>query len=188
MVAQARSGALGAVADAIGFTQSSEESVGRLLRALVAMRPDGRYLELGTGVGQGTNWLVSSMTEHGHLVTVELEQDLQAAARDALGDDERISWALGDGSGWLRDAVTRSEEFDGVFADTWPGKFHDRDLALQLVKPGGWYLVDDLLPQPSWPDGHQEQVDRLMTELSGMAGWTCEYLALGSGVMFCVRG
>ena len=171
-----------------GFIQNSEEVVGRLLRLLVAMRPGGRYLELGTGMGAGLVWLVSALGDDGGVVTVELDAELQAVARDELGADDRITWFLGDGSVWLRTAVVDGEgTFDGVFADTWPGKYHDRDLAMRLVKHGGWYLVDDLHPQPGWPVGHQANVDALMAELAALESWTTECLDMGSGVMLCVK-
>ena len=179
---------LSAMADEAGFVQSSEEQVGRLLRLLVALRPGGRYLELGTGMGAGLAWLLSTLDAGGEVVTVELEADLQEVARAEFGADERVAWVVGDGSAWLRDAVGEHEgTFDGVFADTWPGKYHDRDLAMRLVKPEGWYLVDDLYPQPGWPDGHQTSVDALVDDLSSLASWNTEFLDLGSGVMLCIR-
>ena len=34
-----------------------------------------------------------------------------------------------------------------------------------MLKKGGLYLIDDMLPQPNWPDGHSENVRKLMKEL-----------------------
>lgn len=171
-----------------GFVQNSEHLVGQVLRLLVALRPSGRYLELGTGVGAGLVWLVSALGADGQVVTVELEAELQALAREEVGEDDRLSWVLEDGSAWLRTAADQAGTFDGVFADTWPGKYHDRDLAMSLIKPGGWYLIDDLYPQPGWPDGHQANVDILMAELGELESWTTELLHVGSGVMLCIKG
>ena len=176
-------------ANEAGFVQSSEALVGCLLRLLVAIRPGGRYLELGTGMGVGLTWLPSALGADGEIVTVELKAEEQAVARGELGGDDRITWVVGDGSVWLRDAVVELEAtFDGVFADTWPGKYHDRDLAMRLVKPGGWYVVDDLYPQPGWPEGHQASVDRLVADLTALEAWTTELLEVGSGIIVCVRG
>ena len=176
-------------ANEAGFVQSSEALVGCLLRLLVAIRPGGRYLELGTGMGVGLTWLLSALGADGEIVTVELKAEEQAVARGELGGDDRITWVVGDGSVWLRDAVVELEAtFDGVFADTWPGKYHDRDLAMRLVKPGGWYVVDDLYPQPGWPEGHQASVDRLVADLTALEAWTTELLEVGSGIIVCVRG
>ena len=179
--------ALTAAAEDLGFVQSSEGDLGRLLRLLVASRPGGSFLELGTGVGYGAAWLLDGMDADSRLVSVELEDDLQRIARATFDDDPRVEWMLGDGSEWLREAVARPERFDVVFADTWPGKYHDRDLAMELVKPHGWFVLDDLYPQPGWPDGHQANVDRLIADMQSVDGWRTEFLPWGSGLMLCVR-
>lgn len=44
-----------------GFDMVSELKVGALLAALAATKPGGRFLELGTGTGHGTAWLLSGM-------------------------------------------------------------------------------------------------------------------------------
>jgi len=38
----------------IGFSMASESQTGSLLRTLVASKPGGRFLELGTGTGVAT--------------------------------------------------------------------------------------------------------------------------------------
>ncbi len=53
--------ALRAGARRAGFSLSCEERTGNLLALLAATRPAGRILELGTGVGEGTAWLLSGM-------------------------------------------------------------------------------------------------------------------------------
>src|SRR5262245_29889350 len=45
----------------LGFTMASEPKTGSLLRAMAAAKPGGRLLELGTGTGIGTAWLLSGM-------------------------------------------------------------------------------------------------------------------------------
>ena len=44
----------------LGFAQSSDPLTGALLRSLAAAKPDGSVLELGTGVGMSTAWLLES--------------------------------------------------------------------------------------------------------------------------------
>jgi len=41
-----------------------------------------------------------------------------------------------------------------VFADALAGKYDGLSEALCVVKAGGFYVIDDMLPQPNWPDGH----------------------------------
>ncbi|MER5762028.1 class I SAM-dependent methyltransferase [Streptomyces sp. NPDC002082] len=172
-------------AAAAGFTLSSEDRTGSLLAALAAGRPGGRILELGTGVGEGIAWLLSGMDGASRLTTVELDATVQAVAREELGADPRVTFVAGDGGTWLEDFD--GAPFDLVFADTWPGKFTHLDRALELVAPGGTYLIDDLLPQPGWPEGHQPSVERLLAELDAREDFRCVRLAWASGLLMAVR-
>ncbi|UUU23529.1 O-methyltransferase [Streptomyces sp. DSM 40750] len=172
-------------ARAAGFTMSCEPRTGGLLATLAATRPGGRILELGTGVGEGTAWLLSGMDGAATLVTVELDDAVQAVAREQLGGDERVTFVNEDGGHWL-------EEYDGapfdlVFADTWPGKFNHLDRALQLVAPGGAYVIDDLTPTPDWPEGHEAAVTDLLAVLEGRSDFLTTRLAWSSGLLIAVR-
>ncbi|MGW1979551.1 O-methyltransferase [Streptomyces sp. NPDC001889] len=177
--------ALRAQAEAAGFIMSSEDRTGALLAALAAARPSGRILELGTGVGEGTTWLLSGMDHGSRLTSVELDPAVQTFAREQLGADPRVTFVSGDGGTWLRDFD--GPPFDLVFADTWPGKFTDLDRALALVAPGGTYLIDDLFPQPGWPEGHGASVGRLLAELDEREDFRCVRLAWASGLLMAVR-
>ncbi|MCJ0874122.1 O-methyltransferase [Streptomyces sp. AP-93] len=168
-----------------GFTLSSEDRTGSLLAALAAGRTAGRILELGTGAGEGTAWLLSGMDRASRLTTVELAPSVQAVAREQLGSDPRVTFVAGDGGRWLEDFD--GAPFDLVFADTWPGKFTHLDRALELVAPGGTYLIDDLLPQPGWPQDHAASVERLLSELDAREDFRCVRLAWSSGLLMAVR-
>ncbi|MGW2593176.1 O-methyltransferase [Streptomyces sp. NPDC001515] len=168
-----------------GFTMSSDDRTGSLLAALAAARPGGRILELGTGVGEGSAWLLDGMDASARLTSVELDAAVQEVAREELGADPRATFVSGDGGAWL-------EEYDGppfdlVFADTWPGKFTHLDRALGLVAVGGTYLIDDLDPQPNWPEGHQKSVDALLVELEAREDFRCVRLAWSTGLLMAVR-
>ncbi|MER5948171.1 class I SAM-dependent methyltransferase [Streptomyces sp. NPDC001904] len=168
-----------------GFIMSSEDRTGSLLAALAAARPAGRILELGTGVGEGTAWLLSGMDPDSSLTTVELDPALQAFAQEQLGADPRVTFVSGDGGAWLEDFDGAA--FDLVFADTWPGKFTHLDRALELVAPGGTYLIDDLFPQPGWPEGHEASVQRLLAELDEREDFRVVRMAWASGLLMAVR-
>ncbi|WP_405013777.1 O-methyltransferase [Kitasatospora sp. NBC_01539] len=168
-----------------GFTRSCDTRTGALLAALAAARPGGRILELGTGIGEGTAWLLSGMDADASLVTVELDGEVQAVAREQLGGDPRVGFACGDGGAWLEEY--RGAPFDLVFADTWPGKYTHLDTALGLVAPGGTYVVDDLLPQPDWPATHLDSVHRLLGELTDRPGFRTVRMAWASGLLMAVR-
>ena len=74
-----------------------------------------------------------------------------------------------------------------VFADAWPGKFSHLDEALAALRPGGVYVIDDLLPQPNWPDRHQADVDRLLADLARRDGFVFAQMGWATGVAMLVR-
>ncbi|MSX82104.1 MAG: SAM-dependent methyltransferase, partial [Actinobacteria bacterium] len=70
----------------IGFDASCDPRTGSMLRTLAANRPGGRLLELGTGPGVSTAWLLDGMDSTATLTSVELETPLVEIAREFLGD------------------------------------------------------------------------------------------------------
>jgi predicted O-methyltransferase YrrM len=129
-------------AQALGFTMSCDDLTGGLLRALAASKPQGRLLELGTGVGVGSAYLLDGMDERASLVTVDIDASLTAVADRHLGSDERIDIATEDASDFL--LSHGDARFDLIFADTWAGKLERPELALDLLAPGGVYVADDM--------------------------------------------
>jgi predicted O-methyltransferase YrrM len=134
------------------FNMATEPRTGALLRALAASKPAGRILELGTGTGIGSAWLLAGMDENSTLTSVDTDPQVQAVAREILGADPRLTLVIEDGAAFVRRQVPQS--FDLVFADAMPGKYEALEEALALVRPGGFYVIDDMLPQPNWPEGH----------------------------------
>lgn len=169
----------------IEFGMASEQRTGGLLRALAAAKPGGEFLELGTGTGVSAAWLLDGMDERATLDSVDNDARAQGVARHHLRHDARVTFHLSDGAEFLSWIAPR--QFDLVFADTWAGKFTHLDEALALVRVGGIYLVDDLLPQPNWPDGHDAKVDRLISTLDRRRGFAHVKLGWSSGVMMLVR-
>lgn len=169
----------------VRFTLASEPKTGSLLRALAASKPGGQFLELGTGTGVGTAWLLSGMEAGSRLISVDNDAKVLDIAKRNLGHDPRVTFHLGDGGAFLEQAMP--QHFDFIYADAWPGKFTHLDLALSVLKVGGIYFVDDLLPQPSWPEGHAPKVPMLVTELENQRGFVSTKLAWASGLMMLVR-
>src|SRR4029079_15109098 len=86
---------------AVGFNMASEVKVGALLAVLAASRPGGRLLELGTGTGHGTAWLLSGMDFSATLDTVDTDPDVVAIAQRHLGADGRVTFHVVDGAEFL---------------------------------------------------------------------------------------
>ena len=68
-----------------------------------------------------------------------------------------------------------------------PGKYDGLDDALALLRPGGLYVVDDMLPQPNWPEGHQTRVDALTARLRTHPDLTVVTLGWASGLIVAAR-
>jgi predicted O-methyltransferase YrrM len=163
----------------------SDMRTGALLKALAASKPHGRSLELGTGTGLATACLLAGMDSASRLVSVDIDARIQSLARELLGADSRVSFELADGREFIRSQPHRS--FDLLFADAGAGKYDGLDDALALVRNGGFFIGDDMLPQTNWPDNHQERADGLVAYLEGLQGWTTVTLCWGSGFVIAVR-
>lgn len=170
---------------AIGFKMGSERTAGSLLRTLAASKPAARFLELGTGTGISTSWLLDGMDADSFLTTVDNDAAGVEIARRRLGADRRVQFHVADGSEFL-DSL-QGKLYDLIFADTWPGKFRDLDLALALLAPGGFYVIDDLLPQLNWPEGHAPKVSGLMHSLSERENLVICPMAWSSGLFLAVK-
>ena len=164
---------------------ASESRTGALLAVLAASKPRGRLLEIGTGTGVGTSWLLSGMSAHARLDTVDDDEKVVAVAMRHLGSDARVTFHAMDGVQFMVRAPRGA--YDLVYADAWPGKFFHLDEALELLAPGGVYVIDDLLPQPNGPEGHDVRVAALLNELDRLPRVITAKMCWSSGLMLLVR-
>ena len=166
------------------FTMNSDVPTGALLRTLAASKPAAAMLELGTGCGLSTCWILDGMDASSSLVSVDTDPRVQSIAASELGDDGRLTLVSRDGGGFLEQCERR---FDLIFADAWPGKYTHLDHALRLLNPGGIYIVDDMLPQPPWPEGHGAKAAALIATLETLAGFEVTKLSWSTGLIVAVR-
>jgi len=165
----------------LNFTMASDLLTGCLLRALAATKTAGNLLELGTGTGVATAWILDGMDTEARLISVEIDEANLEVAKQFLGDDLRVTFIRADGGEWLRRA--EPDQFDLIFADSWPGKYTHLDEALRSLKRGGLYVVDDMLPQPNWPDGHARRAEELISVLENRDGLIITKLNWSTGVI-----
>lgn len=170
---------------AMGFDMASEPHTGALLRALAASKPGGRLLELGTGTGVATAWILAGMDAGTTLTSVDVDARHQEVAREFLGSDSRLTLVLEDGRDFLK--RQRGESYDFVFADAIPGKFEGLEDCLRVVKPGGFYIVDDMTPLVKWPKAHVERVAQLVGRLAGDDRFALAPLSWATGLIVSVR-
>ena len=169
------------------FGMPSESLTGALLRSLAASKPGGRLLELGTGTGLATAWLLAGMDATATLTSVDNDSVVQAIARTHLGQDPRVRFIHQSGEAFIESAAAEGARYDLIFADTWPGKYWLLDETLGLLAPGGLYLIDDMLPQPNWPADHPPKVAALIDDLEARHEFAVTKLAWASGLMIVAR-
>lgn len=171
--------------EALNFSMASDLLTGSLLRTLAATKSAGTFLEIGTGTGLATAWLIGGMDQESKLITIEQDASVIAVAKRNLGDDRRVTFHIEDAGRWLE--RFSDHQFDLIFADAWPGKYSHLDEALNLLKTGGMYVVDDMLPQPNWPEGHGAKVDQLIATLEARSDLVLTKLAWSTGIIVAVK-
>lgn len=168
-----------------GFTMASDVLTCSLLRTIAASKPSGKFLELGTGTGLATSWILDGMDSGSKLISIDNDQSFLAIAKEKLGYDDRLSLLLTDGGEWIEE--NRDKRFDYIFADTWHGKYLLLDEALSMLKKGGLYIIDDMLPQPNWPEGHHEKVTKLIHYLESREDLLLTKQNWATGIIIAVR-
>lgn len=146
-----------------GFTMASDKLTCCLLRTLAASKPSSKFLELGTGTGLSTSWILDGMDNDSSLISIDNEPKFLDIANRFLGSDKRLNLISTDGAEWINN--NKQRKFDYIFADTWHGKYLLLEEVLSILNKGGLYIIDDMLHQPNWPDGHQEKAINLINYL-----------------------
>lgn len=166
---------------------ASDRLTGSLLRTLAASRPGGSLLELGTGTGLATAWLLDGMDATARLLSVDNDDAVVTVARRHLGHDDRVTFAVGDGIELLRTLNAEERRFDLIFADAVPGKYEALNDALDLLLPGGIYVIDDMLPQPNWPADHPPKAAALAQTLASRRDLRVAMLDWSTGIILATR-
>jgi len=170
--------------EAIGFSMPSDLQTGALLRTLVGSKPNAHVLEIGTGTGLATAWLLAGMDANSTLISIDNELTYQAIAKQFLGSDSRLNLVCTDAGNWLE---RQDQPFDLIFADAWPGKYANLNATINSLKPGGLYVIDDMLPQPNWPAGHGDNVTALVADLEKRTDLQLVKLAWSTGILIATK-
>jgi len=168
-----------------GFTMASDILTCSLLRTLAASKPSGKFLELGTGTGLSTSWILDGMDGNSTLISFDNDEALLAIAKEYLGDDSRLNLVHTDGEDWVKN--NKGQKFDYIFADTWHGKYLLLDEVLEMLNTGGLYIVDDMLPQPNWPEGHHEKAIAFVKYLESRTDLVLTKQNWATGIIIAVR-
>jgi predicted O-methyltransferase YrrM len=168
-----------------GFTMASDVLTCSLLRTLAASKPSSKFLELGTGTGLSTSWILDGMDNDSTLISIDNDPLFLEIAKNNLGSDNRLNLIISDGGKWIEE--NRGQKFDYIFADTWHGKYLLLDEVLSMLTKGGLYIIDDMLPQPNWPEGHQEKAIKLVTYLEAREDLLLAKQVWATGIIIAVK-
>lgn len=174
-----------AATDTIGFERACDKLTGVLLRTLAATKPTGMFLELGTGTGVSTAWLLDGMERNSQLITVEQDTTVVAVAQKYLGDDPRVTFHIGDVVSFIAD--TPEQSFDLIFVDAWSIKQSYLAETLKLLKVGGIFVIDDVLPQPTWTEEIVALVNQPLAQLEQRSDLVVTKLSWSSGLVIAAK-
>jgi len=168
-----------------GFTMSSDILTCSLLRTLAASKPSAKFLELGTGTGLSTSWILDGMDSNSTMISFDNDETLLLIAETFLGQYKRLKLIQSDGEKWIKSNL--GQKFDYVFADTWHGKYLLLDEVLEMINKGGFYIVDDMLPQPNWPEGHEEKAINFVKYLESRNDFIVTKQHWATGIIIAVK-
>lgn len=168
-----------------GFTMSSDILTCSLLRTLAATKPSGKFLELGTGTGLSTSWILDGMDANSTIVSFDNDETVLKIAQTFLGHDKRLTLVHSDGEAWVKE--NKGQKFDYIFADTWHGKYLLLDEVLDMINKGGLYIVDDMLPQPNWPEGHDQKAINFVALLESRSDLLVTKQHWATGIIIAVK-
>jgi predicted O-methyltransferase YrrM len=171
--------------EANGFTMPSEVLTCSLLKTLAASKPGSKLLELGTGTGLATTWILDGMDTASTLISIDNDETLLNIAKENLGVDKRLKLICADGGEWIK--KNAGQKFSFIFADTWPGKYSLLDEVFEMLEKGGIYIIDDMLPQQNWPTGHAEKAAQLIADLESREDITLTKMGWATGIVIITK-
>ncbi|WP_276391263.1 O-methyltransferase [Eudoraea chungangensis] len=173
------------LAKEIGFTMSSDLLTGSLLKALAANKKGPNILELGTGLGFSLCWLLDGMDKNAQLISIDNDNVLIEHLKNVLPKNNRVNIICADAAVWLNENSQR--KFDLIFADAWPGKYSQLEEVLDMLNPGGLYIIDDMLERATWPEAHKARALNLITRLEERDDLIVTKLNWSTGIIICTK-
>uniref|UniRef100_A0A7S3A5V4 Rhodanese domain-containing protein n=1 Tax=Rhodosorus marinus TaxID=101924 RepID=A0A7S3A5V4_9RHOD len=140
--------------------------VGHLLKSVVSMTRSSRVLELGTFTGYSSLWIASGLSDHGELLTCDIDPEAIEIARtfyDRSTVSDKINVRLNAADDVLEELVdSKAEPFDVVFLDANKAKYksyYDKILESNILRIGGVMIIDNVLFKGGVPFLHDQYSD-----------------------------
>ncbi|HEY9712276.1 MAG TPA: hypothetical protein V6C72_02335 [Chroococcales cyanobacterium] len=146
-----------ALAKAHNFEYSCLPGHGRLMQSIARGRKGAKIGETGTGCGVGTAWLVSGADSTSTIVSVEINEELAAAAGNLFRSQPNVKILC---SSW--EAIYDYGPFDILFLEAGAKNPEKAPDLSRLLNRGGTLILDDFSINNTWPRmSHKdhEQVD-----------------------------
>jgi predicted O-methyltransferase YrrM len=169
--------------------------VGAVLTVLAATARAHAVVEIGTGAGVGSLYLLRGMPPEAVLTTIDVEVEHQRAAREAFADEGVRPTRTRLIAGRALDVLPRLTDggYDLVLVDADPENYPGYvDQGVRLLRPGGVLVVDDALWQDRVGDpARRDEVTTIVRE-TGRRVRDDERLApallpTGDGLLVAVR-
>lgn len=149
-----------------------DAEVGALLRVLAASIGATRILEIGTAIGYSGIWLAGALPRGGMLLTMEMNADRAAVARDNFskaGVADRANVMVGDASRLLAKVAG---PFDLIFQDGDKKMYVPMlDRLADLLRPGGLLVTDNVLWDGEVVPGFVERKVRDASDTAAVADY-----------------
>jgi predicted O-methyltransferase YrrM len=170
-------------------------AVGALLSLLTKLSGGKAVVEVGTGAGVSSLWLLSGMSDDGVLTTIDIEPEHQRIAKEAFSDASIGPSRTRLISGRAQDVLTRlaDDSYDLVFIDADPLDQPDYVVeGVRLLRSGGVIVVHGAAAggRAGDPSAHDAEVAavreaaRLIAENDQL---TPALVPLGDGLLAAVR-
>ena len=141
-----------------------------------------RILEIGTGDGNSTLALASTLPSDGMMITMEMDAGVAGQARERLGaagHEHRVSVMVGDATRFLHKIAG---PFDLIFQDSDRQRYGQMlDRLVDLLRPGG------LLVMAGAAGGDDETMVTLRQRLAAEPRLDTAFLPVGDGVSVSVK-
>lgn len=165
------------------FENSCSDEAGRLLAILAAQVTQGKVLEIGTGYGVGSSWILSSINPTIKFITVDNSKEKIDAISNQI-KHKQVEFIYGD---W-KDVISKGP-FQLIFADAAVAKTTEGELLVNTLSIGGMLFMDDFTPEEHFPKewiGKPDKVREYWLNHSGLIA-TEIYLSPTSSAILATR-
>lgn len=143
------------LSSAHGFSHYCSDEAGRLLAVLAGQVTKGKILEIGTGYGVGSSWILSAIAPSIELVSVDHSKE-KIDSVTSLIVHPQATFICDD---WKE--VLSQGPFQFVFADASAAKTSEAELLFQAMDHGGILFMDDFTPEEHFPEEWKGKPDKV---------------------------